>query len=86
MMITNKPQIEITGTGVLKRLQNPKHHKVKRLYNIHPSYTIHHYSIQGKTNPWTQAFLTDRTQGEGEPSSEVITEELNRPNEVGNSE
>ena len=32
------------------------------------------------------SILTDRTHREGEPSSDVITEELNRPNEVGNLE
>ena len=36
--------------------------------------TLHHYGIQGKTNSWVKAFLTDRSQRviiEGEASSEV---------------
>ena len=35
---------------------------------------LHHYGIQGKTNSWVKAFLTDRSQRvliEGEASSEV---------------
>ena len=36
--------------------------------------SLHHYGIQGKTNSWVKAFLTDRSQRvliEGEASSEV---------------
>ena len=36
---------------------------------------LHHYGIQGKTNSWVKAFLTDRSQRvliEGEASSEVL--------------
>ena len=36
---------------------------------------LHHYGIQGKTNYWVKAFLTDRSQRvliEGEASSEVL--------------
>ena len=63
-----------------------EHILVSSIMNHAHLYKLHHYSIQGKT-AWTlHAFLIDKTQREGEPYSEVIAEELNRPNEVGNSE